>query len=126
MAQGPTSSHLTIRYLTLTGFVVDADPFLLWFDPAILRRIIFKDNCVDAGFYLPATMRGRVTVVYPRQAQESVIVIPARRVVLKQELKTIDLRGGRKVAETAYAKQKQGGNPIQKETKHREWVVRSK
>lgn len=102
MTQGPILSHLTVRRLTLTGFVVDADPFLLWFDPARLQRINFRDHCVDAGFYLPASMKGKVTVVYPRLTQENAVVIPGRRVELKNELKIIELRGGKKVSEKPY------------------------
>lgn len=112
MMQGPTSSRLSIRSLTLTGFVVDADPFLLWFNPGRLRHINFKDNCVDAGFYLPASMQGKVTLVYPRRVQERAIAIPVRRVEVKRELKVVELRGGRKVEEKPYrVKQKRDGTP---------------
>lgn len=107
MTEDPTISRLSIRRLTLTGFVVDADPLILWFDPSKLRVVNFKDNCVDAGFYLSTSMQGRTAVVYPRQGEETAVAVPARRVDLKNELKIIELRDAKKVIEKPYrAKQK--------------------
>ncbi|RAK77067.1 uncharacterized protein BO72DRAFT_110213 [Aspergillus fijiensis CBS 313.89] len=103
MVQGPTRNRLSIRTLTLTGFVVDADPFLLWFDATRLKCLHFKDYCVDAGFYLCEAMH-RVSVLYPQlllvdeEGREAVV---ARRVNLRKELKVVQLRGGRKVGEMA-------------------------
>ena len=37
--------------------MVDADPFLHWFDPKRLRKICFKRGCVDSGFWLSRGMR---------------------------------------------------------------------
>lgn len=65
LAMGPTCKQLTIKKLTLSGFVVDADPFIHWFDPVKLRSIHFKGQCVDAGFWLPASME-KVSVRVPR------------------------------------------------------------
>ncbi|RAH49400.1 uncharacterized protein BO95DRAFT_507983 [Aspergillus brunneoviolaceus CBS 621.78] len=104
MVQGPTRNRLSIRTLTLTGFVIDADPFLLWFDATRLKCLHFKDYCVDAGFYLCEAMHC-VSVLYPRlllvdeEGREAVV---ARRVNLRKELKVVQLRGGRKVGEMAY------------------------
>ena len=99
MAVGRTLNRLSIKTLTLNGFVVDADPFLLWFDPKRLRCINFQDNCVDAGFYLCRPMK-RVTVRYPQDVNEKAMTV--RRVDLKKELKLVELKGGKKVGETAY------------------------
>ncbi|OJJ96206.1 hypothetical protein ASPACDRAFT_81476, partial [Aspergillus aculeatus ATCC 16872] len=104
MVQGPTRNRLSIRTLTLTGFVVDADPFLLWFDATRLKCLNFKDYCLDAGLYLCEAMH-RVSVLYPRllmvdeEGREAVV---ARRVNLRKELRVVQLRGGRKVGEMAY------------------------
>src|SRR3954453_20554217 len=57
MAMGPTSKRLGIKTISLSGFVVDADPFLHWFDSEKLRTIHFKAHCVDAGLWLPRNMR---------------------------------------------------------------------
>lgn len=65
LAMGATSKQLTIKKLTLSGFVVDADPFIHWFDPQKLRSIHFKGECVDAGLWLPASM-AKVSIRVPR------------------------------------------------------------
>ncbi|KAL2010850.1 hypothetical protein VTN00DRAFT_3568 [Thermoascus crustaceus] len=98
---GPTRNRLSIVSLTLTGFVVDADPFYLWFNPGRLRRIHFKNDCVDAGFCLPQSMRGGiVTIDFPRQVKEHAMVI--RPVDPVREIKLVELQGGEKVWEWDY------------------------
>ncbi|KAL4982628.1 hypothetical protein BDW68DRAFT_182370 [Aspergillus falconensis] len=99
MAAGSTRNRLSIRTLILTGFVVDADPFLHWFDPKRLKRINFKDNCVDAGFYLSHCMM-KVSVLFPRKIREPFLM--GRRVDLCKELKVVRIEGGRKVGEIEY------------------------
>ncbi|KAL4924711.1 uncharacterized protein BDV17DRAFT_284525 [Aspergillus undulatus] len=99
MAMGETRNRLSIRTLILTGFVVDADPFLHWFDPKRLKSINFKDNCVDAGFYLPYCMR-KVSVLFPRQIAEQ--VGRGRVVDVKRQLKVVRLERRRKVREVVY------------------------
>ncbi|RAH77723.1 hypothetical protein BO86DRAFT_440098 [Aspergillus japonicus CBS 114.51] len=103
MVHGPTRNRLSLRTLTLTGFVVDADPILLWFDPARLKCLHFKDFCVDAGFYLCEAMH-RVSVLFPRRLgpAEGDEAVVARRVHLRTELKVVQLRGGRKVGEMPF------------------------
>ena len=101
MATGRTLNRLSIKTLTLTGFVVDADPILLWFDPRRLRSIHFQDNCVDAGFYLCLPMRRRVVVRFPMEVKERVVSV--RRVDLRGELRVVEIRGGRKVGEVVYS-----------------------
>ncbi|PYI27374.1 hypothetical protein BP00DRAFT_460254 [Aspergillus indologenus CBS 114.80] len=103
MVHGPTRNRLSLRTLTLTGFVVDADPILLWFDPARLKCLHFKAFCVDAGFYLCEAMH-RVSVLFPRRLgpEEGAEAVVARRVHLRSELKVVQLRGGRKVGEMPY------------------------
>ena len=56
--------RLPIRKLVLAGFVVDANPFLHWFSPNKLQKIVFKDHCIDAGFGLHEDMCGRVDVCF--------------------------------------------------------------
>ncbi|RAL04277.1 uncharacterized protein BO80DRAFT_231727 [Aspergillus ibericus CBS 121593] len=99
MAIGRTRQKLSIRTLILFGFVVDADPFLHWFDVKRLKCINFKDYCVDAGFWLCQPMK-KVKVVFPRQVPEKAVV--ARRVDWLSELKVIELKGGKKVSEKKY------------------------
>ncbi|KAF7164007.1 hypothetical protein CNMCM5623_008646 [Aspergillus felis] len=99
MAMGRTLNRLSIKTLTLTGFVVDADPFIHWFDPKHLKRINFKDFCVDAGFYLPWPMR-KVAIHHPRDV--STEPVPARRIDPLRELKVIELKCGKKVGEMSF------------------------
>lgn len=99
MANGRTLNRLSIKTLTLNGFVVDADPFLHWLDPKRLRCINFQDNCVDAGFYLCLPMK-RVNVRYPLDINEKALTV--RRVNVKKELKVVELRGGKKIGEAPY------------------------
>ncbi|RHZ53728.1 uncharacterized protein CDV56_104570 [Aspergillus thermomutatus] len=99
MVMGRTLNRLSIKTLTLTGFVVDADPFIHWFDPKHLKCIHFKDYCVDAGFYLSWPMR-KVVIHYPRDV--SMEPVPARRIDPLRELKVIELKGGKKVGEMPF------------------------
>ncbi|KAI9376467.1 hypothetical protein BJX61DRAFT_366380 [Aspergillus egyptiacus] len=99
MAMGSTRHKLSIRTLVLTGVVVDADPFLHWFDPKRLKRIHFKDNCVDSGFYLPHCMK-KVSILFPRVIDEPVAI--GRLVDPLKELKVIELKGGKKVGEIPF------------------------
>lgn len=101
-AIGATVWQLTIVNLTLRGFVVDAFPFHLWFDPERLSKITFND-CVDAGFCLPKTMTGRVTLEVPKVAPKSAERAKTGVFVnLKEQLKLVQLKGGKKVAERLY------------------------
>src|ERR1700749_4759204 len=60
---GRHPQYLSVVKLVLAGFVVDASPFVRWFDPNRLRQIYFKFGCIDAGFFLPAKMDGLVHIV---------------------------------------------------------------
>lgn len=99
MVMGRTLNRLSIKTLTLTGFVVDADAFIHWFDPKHLKCINFKDYCVDAGFYLPWSMR-KVAIYYPRDVKKE--PVSARRVDRPRDLKVIELKGGKKVGEMPF------------------------
>ncbi|KAL1961641.1 hypothetical protein VTN77DRAFT_1356 [Rasamsonia byssochlamydoides] len=110
---GPTVWQLSIVNLTLRGFVVDAFPFHFWFDAERLSKITFND-CIDAGFHLPKTMAGRVTIEFPKP-------VPKQHerprtgvfVNLKQQLKLVQLKGGKKVAERLYhQKDDKGKKPM--------------
>ncbi|EEH04667.1 conserved hypothetical protein [Histoplasma capsulatum G186AR] len=96
---GSTLHLLPVVKLSLTGFVVDADPFHL-FNPHRLRLINFKNNCVDAGFALPERMREQVVVSWPKILSEQAIV--AKRVNYG-EIKRVDC--GSKVKKVADNKQ---------------------
>ncbi|KAJ9349936.1 hypothetical protein C8Q69DRAFT_531679 [Paecilomyces variotii] len=98
---GPTNSRLSVVVIRLAGFVVDGDPFDLWFEPHRLRRIQFKHNCVDAGFYLGEFMKDTVEVIFPKKAVPNTAQI-GRVVDLAKELKVIELRKGRKISEAPY------------------------
>lgn len=99
MATGRTLNRLSIKTLTLNGFIVDADPFLLWFDPKRLRCINFQNNCVDSGFYLSVPMK-RVNVRFPLDINEKALTV--RRVDVQKELKVVQLKGGKKIGEVPY------------------------
>ncbi|EEQ92315.2 uncharacterized protein BDCG_07435 [Blastomyces dermatitidis ER-3] len=83
---GSTLNLLPVVKLTLTGFVVDAEPFHL-FNPHRLRLISFKNDCVDAGFTLPERMREQVVVSWPKLLSQQAI---AARRVKHGEIKLID------------------------------------
>ncbi|KAE8147776.1 hypothetical protein BDV25DRAFT_131807 [Aspergillus avenaceus] len=72
MATGRTRQKLSIRTLVLSGFVVDGDPFLQWFDAQRLKCVRFRDECVDAGFWLGGAMAG-VGVVWPREEERVIL-----------------------------------------------------
>lgn len=71
---GRTIDLLPVVKLSLTGFVVDSDPFFLWFNPHRLRVLNFKNDCVDAGFTLPAKMAEHVVVNWPNRVSNNVCV----------------------------------------------------
>lgn len=87
---GPTRQLLSIKFLTLSGFVVDADPFVQWFDPSKLRRIHFKSQCVDAGFWLPDSMQ-EVTVRSPMTTGAEAVTVGILKLDLRKDLKEIEL-----------------------------------
>lgn len=90
---GRTCRLLSIKSLILSGFVVDADPLLQWFDPLKLHSIAFKGQCVDAGFWLSRVM-SRVVVKGPETIQA--VPVGVVKIDLK-ELKVIELNGGKLV-----------------------------
>ncbi|KNG84222.1 hypothetical protein ANOM_007278 [Aspergillus nomiae NRRL 13137] len=49
MGLGRTRTRLSIRTLALSGFVVDADPFLQWFDCGKLKCVRFGDGGGEVG-----------------------------------------------------------------------------
>lgn len=97
---GPIHKLLPIKFLTLSGFVIDADPFVQWFDPSKLRRIHFKGQCVDAGFWLPDTMQD-VTVRSPMTMGAEAVPVGIFKLDLKKGLKEIEVRGGKVVKKGA-------------------------
>ncbi|KAJ5572249.1 hypothetical protein N7535_005909, partial [Penicillium sp. DV-2018c] len=52
----PVKQHLSVKVLTLSGFVLDGDAFAMWFRD--LEQVHFKKNCVDCGFWLGPSQRG--------------------------------------------------------------------
>ncbi|KAJ6015911.1 hypothetical protein N7540_010502 [Penicillium herquei] len=90
IAMGRTSSRLTIRKLTVSGFVVDADPFIQWFDPLKLRCIHFKGHCVDAGVWLPLAMRN-VSIRYPKAIDLRPVPVGVLKINVKQDLEIVNL-----------------------------------
>ncbi|KAJ5707861.1 hypothetical protein N7488_007662 [Penicillium malachiteum] len=90
IAMGRTSSRLTIRKLTLSGFVVDADPFIQWFDPVKLRCIHFKGHCVDAGVWLPLAMRN-ISIRFPKAIDLRPIPVGVLKINVNRDLEVIDL-----------------------------------
>ncbi|GAD96310.1 hypothetical protein ANI_1_1406104 [Paecilomyces variotii No. 5] len=98
---GPTKSRLSLVVVKLAGFIVDGDPFSLFCEPRRLRRIQFKHNCIDSGFYLDGWMKGTVEVIFPKKAVSN-IAQTARVVNLAKELKVIELSKGKKISEAPY------------------------
>lgn len=85
--------RLPVVNLTLSGFVVDADPFAMWFDPRRLRTIDFKRDCVDAGFALPSNM-AHITIFRPDYRECSEF----GQMVGPQQFKLVELRHGKAIA----------------------------
>ncbi|KAJ5698080.1 hypothetical protein N7462_000085 [Penicillium macrosclerotiorum] len=101
MATGRASKRLSIRQLSLSGFVVDADPFLHWFDAQKLRSIQFKGTCVDAGFWLPQAM-GRVAVRSPREIEVEAVPVGMVSLDMQKDLKVMHIRDGMAVDESSF------------------------
>ena len=91
---GCTMNQLPIVKLSLTGFVVDADPFFYWFNPHRLRILDFKNDCVDAGFALPKKMAEHVIVTWPREVVENAQVA---QVIRPGQLKIVNIGPGGKL-----------------------------
>ncbi|KAM5434724.1 hypothetical protein MferCBS31731_006496 [Microsporum ferrugineum] len=85
---GCSLDRLPVVQISLTGFVVDADPFFMWFNPHRLRVINFKNDCVDAGFSLPRSMADRVVVSWPNTVAEYAMQV---RHVQPGEVKLINI-----------------------------------
>ena len=70
-ALGVNLRYLPIVNIILAGFVVDACPFVRYFNPMRLRQIHFKRDCIDAGFVLPRGVSHLVDVMGPKQEETS-------------------------------------------------------
>lgn len=103
--------RLPVVNLSLSGFVVDADPFFMWFNPNRLQTIKFKGQCVDAGFALPVAMR-HVTVTKPETAPGS---WETAETVEPQEFKLIELKHGEPLV---YWDETEVGEELRKIKKH--------
>jgi hypothetical protein len=51
----PVPPYLPVKHLTLTGFAVDGDAFVMWFRN--LEEVHFKKDCIDCGFWLSRAQR---------------------------------------------------------------------
>ncbi|KAJ5631869.1 uncharacterized protein N7484_011969 [Penicillium longicatenatum] len=98
MQMGRTSRRLSIRKLTLSGFVIDADPIIQWFDPKKLRYLHFKGRCIDAGLWLPLSMKG-VSVQYPQESDLRAVPVGIVNIDLQKDLNA-EVIGGKKIIET--------------------------
>lgn len=94
---GRTSRRLSIQRLTLSGFVVDADPIIQWFDPEKLRCIHFKGQCIDAGLWLPLSMKN-VSLEVPQKIDLQAVPVGIVSVDLKKDLNA-EVIGGKKGTE---------------------------
>ncbi|KAJ5895650.1 hypothetical protein N7495_007341 [Penicillium taxi] len=88
MGMGITSRRISIRKLTLSGFVVDADPFIQWFDPEKLRSICFKGECIDAGLWLPPYMQ--VSIRFPKRMDLEAIPAGIVHVDVKSDVNLVN------------------------------------
>lgn len=68
-SKGPVNQKLSIIKLTLSGFVVDAEPWD-WFHPQRLSEINFGHDCIDAGFALSSAFAENVTISCPPKATD--------------------------------------------------------
>lgn len=68
---GVNLRYLPIVNIVLAGFVVDACPFVRYFNPMRLRQIYFKRDCIDAGFVLPPGVSQLVDVMSPEHKETS-------------------------------------------------------
>lgn len=89
LAMGLTCKRLAIKKLTLSGFVVDAGPFVHWFDPEKLRSIHFKGQCVDAGFWLPRSM-AKVSIRVPRPIDLEAVPVGILKLNLLKDRKAVE------------------------------------
>ncbi|KAJ5778732.1 hypothetical protein N7520_001978 [Penicillium odoratum] len=96
---GHPSRRLSICKLTLSGFIVDADPIIQWFDPEKLRTIQFKGYCVDAGLWLPLSMRS-VSIQVPKKIHLQAVPFGYVKVNLEKDLKALEIRGGKVLEST--------------------------
>ena len=71
IALGVNLRYLPIVNFVLAGFVVDACPFVRYFNPMRLRKIQFTRDCIDAGFVLPRGMSQLVDVMGPEHKESS-------------------------------------------------------
>ncbi|KAJ6121300.1 hypothetical protein N7512_003765, partial [Penicillium capsulatum] len=94
LAMGPTRQRLSIKKLTLSGFVVDADPFVQWFDPEKFRSIHLKGQCIDAGLWLPQSMT-KVSVRVPRPIDLDAVPVGILKLDLHRDIKVVTLKRGR-------------------------------
>lgn len=85
LAMGSTCKRLSIKKLTLSGFIVDAGPFIHWFDPRKLRSIHFKGQCVDAGFWLPRSM-AKVLIRVPRTIELEAVPVGILKLNVQKDL----------------------------------------
>ncbi len=93
LAMDRTPKYLSIKHLTLSGFVVDADPFVHWFDPEKLQSIKFKGRCLDAGLWLPESMKN-VIVRHSGKIELEPVAVGMVSVDAQQELKVMDVENG--------------------------------
>jgi hypothetical protein len=105
---------LGISKLTIMGFVIDSGPFLRWFDAQKLRTIVLKDNCFDAGFFLPPAMRGMTHVLLGGSLVEQQKL--KGQVIRPGEVRIVTLSQGRVVDEEAVenVQQPQQGRQLKK------------
>ncbi|KAJ5175728.1 uncharacterized protein N7482_001605 [Penicillium canariense] len=92
MATSRACKRLSIKNLTLSGFVIDADPFLHWFDPEQLLTIRFLGQCLDAGFWLPQAMK--VSLRCPRKMEPGIVSVGMIPVDLQKDLKVVSVNEG--------------------------------
>lgn len=100
-AMDRTPKYLSIKHLTLSGFVVDADPFVHWFDPDKLQSIKFKGQCFDAGLWLPESMKN-VIMRYPRKIELEPVAVGMVSVDVENELKVMDLENGAVTGQSSF------------------------
>ena len=93
LAMGHPAHRLTIKKLTLNGFVVDADPFLQWFDPKKLHIIQFKGHCIDAGFWLSKAMQN-IVVLTPRKIDRTAVPVGIVDIDMPKDVNVVELNSG--------------------------------
>ncbi|OOQ83749.1 hypothetical protein PEBR_33376 [Penicillium brasilianum] len=93
MARGRTSQRMSVKHLTLSGFVDRTNVETGLRPRQRLKSIKFQGQCLDAGFWPPQSME-HVIVRYPRRIELEPVAVEMVSSDPQKELKVVDIQGG--------------------------------